>query len=247
MKHFALIGNPVSGSFSPRLFQAAYGGRYAYDLLEEPSFEKAWERFLAGYDGINVTAPFKQEAFARADSLSADARLCGAVNLVLRTPEGKTLGYNTDVDGVVGAVQSCGAGVSEALIVGAGGAARAAIVAAGKLGCRVTVTNRTLSKAEALANLFGCEALPLEEIGRLSPDLIVYTLPGSAPVPEGLPFSDALVLEAEYKHPALAGVPCKTYVGGLEWLLWQGVAGYGLFTGEEPDIRQMSAFLRDLK
>lgn len=242
---FALIGHPVSGSLSPRLFQAAYGGRYPYDLIEETSFDVAWARFLAEYDGINVTAPFKQDAFARVNRLTPDAQLTGAVNLVVRSGE-ETVGYNTDVEGVLGAVRESGLPVSEALIVGAGGAARAAAVAALRLGCRTTITNRTLSKAEALAEALACQAVALADVPSLAPDLIVYTIPGSSAVVPGLTgdlLRNALVLEAEYKHPVLANVPCRAYAGGRRWLLWQAVAGYGLFTGEEPDAEKMSAVL----
>lgn len=242
---FALIGYPVAGSLSPRLFQAAYGGRYPYDLIEESAFETAWERFLAGYDGINVTAPFKQDAYARVSRLSPDARLTGAVNLVVRSGE-ETVGYNTDVEGVLGAVRETGRPVSEALVVGAGGAARAAAVAALRLGCRITITNRTPEKAETLAEALGCRAVALADVASLAPDLVVYTVPGASGVIPSLTgnlLRNALVLEAEYKHPVLSGIPCRAYVGGRRWLLWQAVAGYGLFTGEEPDAEKMSAVL----
>ena len=245
MKRFALIGNPVAGSLSPRLFQAAYGGRYRYDLIEEFSFEAAWERFWAGYDGINVTAPFKQDAFARVNRLTPEAQLTGAVNLVVRSGA-ETVGYNTDVDGVLGAIRETGLPVSDALVVGAGGAARAAVTAALQLGCRVWVANRTRSKAETLASALGCLAIPLEEINLLAPDLVIYTVPGSASVIPGLTgdlIRQAVVLEAEYKHPVLAGIPCRAYAGGRRWLLWQAVAGYGLFTGEEPDVKAMAAVI----
>jgi len=240
---FALIGHPVAGSLSPRLFKAAYGGRYPYDLIDEPAFEAAWERFLAGYDGINVTAPFKQDAFAIVSRLTPDALATGAVNLVVRNGE-ETVGYNTDVEGVLGAIRETNLPVSDALIVGAGGAARAAAVAALRLGCRVTIANRTLSKADELAYSLGCEAVSLAHMGSLTPDLVIYTLPGSAPLTlEGSLFRNALVLEAEYKHPVLADIPCRAYVGGRRWLLWQAVAGYALFTGEEPDAEKMSSVL----
>jgi len=242
MKRFALIGYPVAGSLSPRLFQAAYQGRYTYDLIEEPTFPQAWARFLDGYDGINVTAPYKQDAFAGVDQLSEAARLTGAVNLVVKSPDG-LLGNNTDVDGITGAVRETGLAVSDALVVGAGGAARAAIVAALQLGCRVRVTNRTYSRAQELSRILDCEAVPSDRLHRLSPDLVIYTLPSPAPVPEGLPLSGAVVLEAEYKHPSLDGVPCRAYISGRRWLLWQAVAGYSLFTGEEPDVEKMSASL----
>ena len=256
---FALIGHPVAGSLSPRLFEAAYGGRYPYDLIDEPAFEAAWERFLAGYDGINVTAPFKQDAFANVSRLTPDALATGAVNLVVRNGE-ETVGYNTDVEGVLGAVRETGLPVSDALIVGAGGAARAAAVAALRLGCRVTIANRTLSKADELAYSLGCEAVSLADITGRQPDLVIYTIPGTSLLrPETSPLipgisslipgltrnllSNAVVLEAEYKHPVLADIPCRAYVGGRRWLLWQAVAGYALFTGEEPDAEKMSAVL----
>ena len=236
MKRFALIGHPVAGSLSPCLFAAAYQGRYPYDLLDYPRFEDAWKAFLSGYDGINVTAPFKQDAYASVDVLSPNALETGAVNLVVRSGEGLK-GYNTDVDGILGAVRECGFPVSRALVVGTGGAARAAVAAARQLGCSVTVAGRSLEKARAL----GCPAVSLDQVHTLTPDLVLYTLPGSAPVPEGLPLDGAVVLEAEYKASMLSSKPCRAYLSGLRWLLWQAVAGYSLFTGEQPDVERMAA------
>lgn len=244
MKRFALIGSPVCGSLSPRLFAAAYQGKYQYDLIDAP-FSDCWARFLASYDGINVTAPYKQDAFKAVDRLSPAAAACGAVNLVVKA-DGMLHGYNTDVDGVTGAVQECGQAVSDALIIGAGGAARAAAYAALQLGCSVTVANRTHSKAEALAQDLGCNAVPVTDICKLTPDLIIYTVPGGQPVLSGLTgtlLSNAVVLEAEYKHPALMDVPCRHYIHGSRWLLWQAIAGYRLFTGETPDAAAMAEIL----
>ncbi|MBR3990256.1 MAG: hypothetical protein IKI85_06905 [Bacteroidales bacterium] len=235
---FALIGHPVAGSLSPRLVAAAYDGRHTYDLLDFEHFEDAWKAFTEGYDGINVTAPFKQDAFARVDVLSPQARATGAVNLVTRSPRG-FVGYNTDVDGVLMALRETGLSFADALVVGTGGAARAAVHAAQLLGCNVTVTGRSLEKAAAL----GCPAVPLPEAGTLRPDVILYTLPGRVPVPEGLPLEDAVVLEAEYRIPQLADIPCRQYVSGRRWMLGQAYAGYSLFTGEEPSLEKMSKVL----
>ena len=307
MKRFGLIGHPVAGSFSPKLFEAAYGGRYPYDLLEGAEFGASWQRFLDEYDGINITAPFKQDAFRAVDALSDDARLCGAVNLAVKTPAG-IVGYNTDVAGVVLAVRealaaseaSGPAGLSslaaqpvipgspdaqpvipgltgnplkEALVVGCGGAGRAAAVAALRLGCRVTLANRTPSRAAALADDLNtrlspidtpastgtpagvtpvgtsgiepagaagsrpaCTWVPVEDLPSLSPDLVIYTVPGPM---DGFPeFAEAIVLEANYRTPCLKGCG-RTYISGLRWLLFQAVAGYEIFTGETPDADAM--------
>jgi len=235
---FALIGHPVAGSLSPRLFAAAYDGRYPYDLVDREQFEDAWKVFMAEYDGINVTAPFKQDAYAKVDVLSEEAGRIGAVNLVVKRAD-KLYGYNTDVDGIALAVKECGLPVTDALVVGTGGAARAAIVAAQKLGCRVRVTGRSGEKAAALAAHFGCQTAPWEGLEALRPDVIIYTLPGGAPVPSGLNFAAAVVLEAEYKKPSLSGLSCKAYIPGQRWLLWQAAAGYELFTGEKPNMENL--------
>ena len=236
MKRFGLIGHPVAGSFSPRLFEAAYGGRYAYDLIEGAEFSASWQRFLDSYAGINITAPFKQDAFRAADVLTDAARLCGAVNLAVKTPEG-ILGHNTDVDGVVLAVREAGLPVSDALVVGCGGAGRAAAVAALRLGCHVTLANRTPARAAALAEELSVDWIPADDLPALAPDLVIYTVPGPM---EGLPaFPDAVILEANYRTPCLQGCG-RAYISGLRWLLYQAVAGYELFTGETPDAGAMS-------
>ena len=262
MKRFGLIGHPVAGSFSPKLFEAAYGRRYPYDLIEGADFGASWQRFLDEYDGINITAPFKEFAFRAVDALSDDARLCGAVNLAVKTPAG-IVGYNTDVAGVVLAVREALAGLAspdpqpvipgstgnllqEALVVGCGGAGRAAAVAALRLGCRVTLANRTPSRAAALADELNagldpaidpvCTWVPVEEIPSLPPDLVIYTVPGPM---DGFPeFPEAIILEANYRTPCLEGRG-KAYISGRRWLLYQAVAGYGIFTGETPDADAM--------
>ncbi len=280
MKRFGIIGNPVAGSMSPVLFGAAYEGRYPYDLIDRPTFQEAWQAFLDGYDGVNVTAPYKQDACAAVDWLSEGARLSGAVNLVVRR-DGLLRGYNTDIAGVEEALRESGHAFAEALcesghafaealVVGTGGAARAAIVAALRLGCAVTVIGRSPEKVAALAARFACQGMvlqadaPLEASPDVSqgpgtpavadekadaplgvpgpsyrPSLVIYTLPGSAPVPAGLPLEEAVVLEAEYKRPRLVSAPCKAYISGRRWLLWQAVAGYSLFTGEEPSLEKI--------
>ena len=232
-RRFALIGHPVAGSLSPRMIAAAYGGRYSYDLLDFERFDDAWRAFLDGYYGINVTAPFKRDAFRRVDVLSPKAQATGAVNLVVPCEKG-FIGHNTDVDGVLVALQETGLSFSQALVVGTGGAARAAVYAARLLGCRVTVCGRSPEKAAALGT-----AVSFEEAATLRPDLVIYTLPGRVPIPENLPFADAVILEAEYRIPRLEAVPCRQYVSGRRWMLWQAAAGYRLFTGEEPDVQQM--------
>ena len=78
---FGLIGYPIEHSLSPKLFDAAYkNGKDSYELIEGSSFEDAFARFLEGYEGINVTAPFKELAYQRADSADSICKLIEASN-----------------------------------------------------------------------------------------------------------------------------------------------------------------------
>ena len=99
MDKFGLIGYPIAHSLSPRLFSAAYGGRYAYELIETPDFEKAWECFMHEYRAVNVTAPFKGDAFDAADWHSPECERVGATNLCVNDG-GAVRAYNSDYLGV---------------------------------------------------------------------------------------------------------------------------------------------------
>ena len=259
MDKFGIIGNPVAGSMSPRLFAAAYDGRWAYELIEGSDFEASWARFLQEYKGINITAPFKEAAFREANWVAPEAQRIGAVNLAVNTRWGVEA-YNTDYDGVRLALAEAGAwpGQGTALVAGCGGAGRAAAAAVVDGGMRLLLHNRTRSKAEALAETFGGKvANDLREAVRAA-DVVIYTVPQATEellalqeadfVPaEGRP--GKVVLEANYKTPAFAGELLGRldraggrYIPGSRWLLWQAVAGYALFTGEEPDkVKIMNA------
>ena len=230
---FALIGHPVAGSLSPVLFRAAYNGAYEYDLIDEVSFDDAWVR-ASVYDGFNVTAPFKTLVPAMVPLCDASVRLSGCANTVVG---GRC--YNTDIDGVLGALADGGFFVPDggrALVVGSGGAALAAWAALSPT-MDVTFVARSAEKLSRYVDTpsFVPIGSPVPEA-----DVIVYTLPGTAPIPPGLPLENAFVLEAEYKAPQLDGL-CPRYISGRRWLLHQAVAAYRHFTGEEPDFPAMAA------
>lgn len=214
MDKFGLIGYPVAHSLSPRLFAAAYGGKYAYELIETPDFEEAWGRFLAGYKGINVTAPFKGDAFSRADWTSPECTRVGATNLVVKTPEGLKA-YNSDYLGVKALLEPLARG--SAVVIGFGGAGKAALAAAEDLGFDTTLRRHA------------------EIAGGVSADVIIYTLPRAV---EGIDRLDcAHLLEANYKDPCLSAHP--GYIPGTAWHLQQAILGYSLMTGEAPDPAPM--------
>lgn len=157
---YAVIGNPVEHSRSPRihaLFGRQTGVALRYERLLAPldGFEAAAQAFAGeGGRGLNVTVPFKQQAFELArDHLSARARLAGAVN-TLSWRDQAWHGCNTDGVGLVGDLIRLGARLDGArvLLVGAGGAARGVLQPLAEAGCaHICIVNRTPERADELA------------------------------------------------------------------------------------------------
>ena len=152
MSKYGLIGFPIAHSLSPRLFKAAYDGRFRYDLLEFEDFEQAFRVFMKSYDAVNVTAPFKELAFDKAKFRSAEAELIGAANMLVKTSRGLSC-FNSDCTSVRGILEDCigkqtdGGRLRKVLVAGCGGAGKAAAAAAYSLGLEVTVMNRNMSRA----------------------------------------------------------------------------------------------------
>ena len=248
MKKFGLIGHPIAHSLSPALFKAAYDGKYAYDLIEGEDFETSYRRFIEEYDAINVTAPFKEAAFAKADILSEECASTGATNLLVKTPEG-IKAYNSDFLGVrmwLSEVTEDLKGV-KILIVGLGGAGKAAAAAAESLGMDVIRMNRTVRDSQTH---------PLDDFRKCfrKANIIIYNIPAAIPELKELTDSDfnedkpKLILEANYKAPALRETmesfgSKAVYTGGETWLLYQAMTGYKILTGEKPDLTKMSDVL----
>ena len=289
MKKFGLIGHPIAHSLSPSLFNAAYDGKYAYDLIEGEDFESSYQRFIEEYDAINVTAPFKELAFAKADILSEECQSTGATNLLIKTSEG-VKAYNSDFlgvrmwlselagslkgvlppwpqgvvsdqqtalwafaasrcqqwEGFLSSSQPAPKGI-KILIVGLGGAGKAAAAAAESLGMEVVRMNRTVRD---------CRTHSLDEFKKCfrESDIMIYNIPEAIPELKELTDSDfqtdspKYILEANYKNPSMDEILKQfgskaIYTGGKTWLLYQAVTGYEILTGEKPDLAKMSDVL----
>ena len=247
---FGLIGHPIAHSLSPALFKAGYEGRYPYELIEGEDFEESYKRFQEEYDGINVTAPFKELAFAKADILSPECEAVGATNLLVKTPLG-VKAFNSDFLGVRMWLEEVAAEVLtekiSVLIVGLGGAGKAAAAAAESLGMKVVRMNRTVrdEKTRPLHDFKEC----FKEA-----DIIIYNIPTAIQALNELtdkdftPGKPKFILEANYKDPSFGkeilakmqtANPLARYTGGKTWLLYQAVTGYEIFTGEKPDLAGM--------
>lgn len=185
MEQYAVFGNPVAHSKSPfihHLFAQQMNIEHPYGRILAPldGFIQAVDSFFnTGGRGCNITVPFKEEAFARADELTERAALAGAVNTFKRLEDGRLLGDNTDGIGLLSDLERLGfiKPGYRILLVGAGGAARGALLPLLSLDCDVTVVNRTHARAAELGSLFAhagsVKALTSEQLSGESFDLII--------------------------------------------------------------------------
>lgn len=267
----ALIGHPVAHSLSPAFQQAALDAlgvdaRYeAWDLLPEELPMAAERLRSAELLGANVTVPHKQAMLRFVDRPDALVERVGALNTIVRR-EGQLHATNTDVSGVLRALEAAGADPRgmRVVILGAGGAARAVVVAMRVAeAASVVVANRTRERAEGLVAVGGA-ALPVttcgldEEDAELeaamsTADLVINST--SLGMTHG-PDERATPVSARMFHPGqvafdLVYVPERTpfleaaegagarAVGGLAMLVHQGAESFRLWTGYEPPIDVM--------
>jgi shikimate dehydrogenase len=263
MPRLAVIGFPVGHSRSPAMQSAALaelglGEEWSYGAVEiaPEGFEaQVREMAVAGeYAGANVTVPHKEAALAVADEASVAATAIGAAN-TLSFAAGRIRADNTDAGGLLAALPTTPLD-ARALVLGAGGAARAVVWALVGEGARVEVWNRTPARAEQICAQLGGK--PVTAPAQADYDLIVNTssvgLGGEDPFAE-LPLSPAgfapgqLVVDMVYGDGAgpllnAAAAAGATTIDGLEILVQQGALSLALWTGREPSIATMRAAAR---
>jgi len=256
---FAVIGDPVAHSASPRLFDwlaGRLGLELGYEAVRVPAGTLAavLEEARAGrWDGLSVTIPHKQDALVLAERADPRAARTGAANCLVRAPDGRLVAHNTDVEGVAAALahHGCSLRGSAVVLLGAGGAARAGAVAAREAGAaRLWIANRHPTRAIELASAFDGEALPLsaEALGPVLPRATVVLqatsvgldAPQDSPLPPGCVLHDRLtVMDMVYRPLRTrllrdAEAAGARTIDGLWMLVFQGLAQLRLWTGAEP-------------
>lgn len=247
-----MLGSPIAHSRSPQLHLAAYaalGLDWCYERVEVGSGEL--EPFLDGLGaewlGLSLTMPLKREVLPRLAARDDLVDVVGGANTVVRDGDGRWIGANTDVEGIVRAYEDHGVTrVAEGLVLGGGATAAAVLAALGAMGAeRVAVAVREPARAAALHGV--AEAVGLElRLVRLdgpmpgAPDTVVSTLPGGTPVDLAAltPARDAgaVLFDVAYapwpsalaQHWAITG---GTVASGLEMLLHQAVGQVRRFVG----------------
>jgi len=276
MDRYAVIGNPIGHSKSPFIhacFAAQTGQTLHYEAIEAEldHFPEAVRQFLEeGGKGMNVTVPFKLQAYKLADQLSPRAEYAKAVNTLILETDGSLTGDNTDGVGLVRDLSAHHVSIQErrVLVIGAGGAVR------GVLGpilehepARLVIVNRTADKARELAKIFahanpgfgtiegiGFEALA-ERAGKETFDLVINGSSASLskdlpPLPDGLLGKQAIAYDMAY------GAECTVFqrwaneqgaimaLDGLGMLVEQAAESFLLWRGVRPDTTDVRRTLR---
>ncbi|MFZ5504656.1 MAG: shikimate dehydrogenase [Pseudomonadota bacterium] len=266
---YAVIGNPIAHSKSPAI-HAAFAAQTAQDLSYEAllapldGFAAAVAAFRTGGGrGMNITVPFKEEAWRLADRLTERARLAGAVNTFVFGDD--VLGDNTDGAGLVGDLETLGCRLPGArlLLLGAGGAARGVILPLLDAGvARLFIANRTADKARALQAQFASHdvrgalgAGGWADAADAPYDVVVNATSASLsdeapPLPAGLYAPGSLAYDMVYGRGLTAYLKQAREQGaarladGLGMLVEQAAEAFALWRGVRPDTAAVRATLR---
>lgn len=259
-----VVGWPIDHSLSPIMHNAAFKALgmhdWFYDKMAVPpdiASHAIKEPKRHGYIGLNVTVPFKEKALTLTNP-DEIARAVGAVNTIDFRDD---TGTNTDVDGFIDDLKAHDVTLSNqrALVLGAGGAARAAVYGLWREGTQVVVVNRTLERAREMltqltfsAGIADVKALTLDEAVEWQPQIIInatsagmYPHVDQSPWVSGVPFpSDAVLYDMVYR-PAqtslmhLAQASNSRPIGGLGMLVRQGAIAFKRWTGVDAPLDVM--------
>lgn len=266
MDRYAVVGNPIAHSKSPsihQMFALQTAQRLSYEkiLVELTAFDEEVSGFFAlGGKGLNVTVPFKEQAFRYADVTTERARLAGAVNTLALLPDGKVLGDNTDGAGLVADLlaQEVTITSKRVLVLGAGGAVRGVVGPLLEQAPReLVIANRTPEKALAIASLGASTAVHgcgyAEVQGRF--DLVINgtsaSLAGEVPpLPSGVIDALTFVYDMMYGAEPTPFLRWALEQGagrvsdGLGMLVQQAAEAFNLWRGVRPDTAPVVQSLR---
>ncbi len=254
-----LTGQPLGHSYSAKMHDAAFEalgipGRY----LKFPCSEEELGQLMSvmrdlGINGMNVTIPHKESVMEHLDEVDPTAKNVGAVNVIVNK-DGRLIGRNTDVTGLAAAFGAAGADVrgKRALVIGAGGAARAFCSFLRDQKADIWITNRTISRAEEVAEDFSAQTIGHGEAASERFDAVINCTPlGMAGFPHELPIDPRVfrpgqvVMDAIYNPRitpflAEAGARGAKTISGMEMLIYQAMDAFEAWTGQRPAYEVMS-------
>jgi 3-dehydroquinate dehydratase/shikimate dehydrogenase len=245
-----ILGYPAASSLSPAMHNA-YMARLGLDAVYVPFEEESLDSFKdaatkLGVYGLSVTRPYKEDVLKFLDEVTPEAEAVGAVNTV-QVQTGRWKGSNTDVYGVKEPIaRRAKIQGNRAVLLGAGGAARAAACALGQGGAHLTVLARRKEQADELARRFGGESGRMQDLEHLDWDILVNATPigSELPAPLGRVRSGSVVLDMVYgpaRTPLLEEAEKRgaRAISGLEMLITQAIPQAETWFGVRPEGKEL--------
>ncbi|WP_433969169.1 shikimate dehydrogenase [Tunturiibacter gelidiferens] len=253
-KVYGVAGNPIRSSLSPIMMNTAFRRETVNAVYLALQANKLSDLLKLVHEipiqGLSVTMPLKQEIMAHLEKTDPLSAKIGACNTVLRQ-DGKLYGFNTDVAGITGPIEKRMAlRGAKALVLGAGGAARAAVFGMRDKGAEVFILNRTAETAQKLAKQSGSKTIKKEAVAKTTFDVIVNATPigmtgiKGAPILEAVDLNTKLVFDLVYnplETPLLrlARQQSIPIITGIEMFVQQGARQFEIFTGKPAPEEEM--------
>jgi 3-dehydroquinate dehydratase/shikimate dehydrogenase len=253
-KTYGIAGDPISHSMSPWIMNTAFR-RENVNAVYLPLHAKTTTDLLdtirdLPMDGVSVTMPYKEALVPHLSNSDAVTQQTRACNTLVRGKDGRLFGFNTDVHGIVAAIEARmplkGAKV---LVLGAGGAARAAVFGLRAKGAEVAILNRTRAKAQELAKAANASTIKRSEVAKQAFDLILNATPlGMASSPESpleehelntLWVFDSVYNPIETRLLKMAQAKGCGTISGVEMFLLQAARQFEIWTGKPAPIDAM--------
>lgn len=248
-KVYGVAGNPIKHSLSPMMMNTAFRREtvnavyLALQAAKLPDLVKLLDEIPL--QGLSVTMPLKQEILQYLENTDPLTEKIGACNTVVRAADGKLYGFNTDVAGIVGPLERRGIPLRSAkiLVLGAGGAGRAAVFALRDKGAEVFVWNRTSQTAQALAKKSGAKTIKRDAIAKTKFDVIINATPIGQAGYKQQTLLDAKEINASYvfdfvytpvETPLIKAAKAKgiQVITGVEMFVEQGARQFEIWTGK---------------
>jgi 3-dehydroquinate dehydratase / shikimate dehydrogenase len=251
---YGVVGDPIAHSLSPAIMNTAMrrenvNGVYLTLHAKTLSDLLACVREIPIY-GLSVTMPYKEAILKHLDNTDSHTTKVGACNTVVRAQDGKLYGFNTDTAGVVRPLeQRIALDGAKILVLGAGGAARAAVFGLKERGCEVYILNRSLAAAQKLARSARARVLKRADLKKLSFDVIINATPVGMGNSKDSPLSDKEIntryaFDMIYDPPEtrflqLAREKGAQIIPGLEMFVHQAARQFEIWTGKPAPWDEM--------
>ncbi len=252
---YGVAGDPVAHSLSPAMMNAAFR-RETVNGVYLALHAKSMKDLMAcvrdiPIHGLSITMPYKEEILGHLDNTDPFTGKIGACNTVVRAQDGRLYGFNTDVAGVVRPLeQRLALNGAKILVVGAGGAARAAVFGLRERGAEVYITNRTSTPGQKLAKRSRSKFVTRTQLRKLQFDGIINATPAGMGSSRETPLKEnelkarylfeMVYTPAETRLAKMAKAKGLQVVPGMEMFVQQGARQFEIWTGKPAPVDEMS-------